>query len=172
MLKDIRVIQWSCINEKAYFLKRATTLTSATHLLWLDIGSFRKAEIAPLINSELFPYFGDNYREGKILITRQGALGKPITKFDNRFIFQVYLGGMFGGDREAITSLCQHHTEILREMVSARCFTGKDQAVYAFISWKYPELFQIVDANAGHAGHAVKTGYDPWFYLHLYLCRN
>lgn len=155
-------------NEKAYFLSRTADDNpfNTQYFLWIDIGSFRDASRLQEINLYHFPT-AEQFIPNKVTMFQIAPFTQKekdnLDQYDNRFALTCRIGGLFGGNKEAISHFKTKHTELLKQFIKSGAFTGKDQAIYSYICLKYPELVNVINA------HQVYPKYDPWFCFHYYF---
>lgn len=163
-------------NEKIFFLCKAIELNyfKTEYFLLLDIGCFRyESNINEIILSN-FPS-SYNFIKNKVTMGKMTEypteILKNINEIDNRFNYNTnignshgtYIGGLFGGDKFALTQFRKKYISLLNEFDNKKIFKGKDQSIYNFLYLQNKNLIHILDSIC------INKNYDRWFCFHYFF---
>ena len=140
--------------EKCNFLKKAIIKNyfNSTCFYWIDAGYFRKkSEIYKYSNN--WPSTKKCFEDQRILIGQVNDFSyeekEKILKFDTQahIRLQKYhnvIGGIFGGQRKSILKFIEFYYKTLRLFIKHKIFIGKDQNIFAYISFAHPEIIKLI----------------------------
>ena len=150
--------------EKCYFLKKAIKYNffNSECFYWIDAGYFRNKEIKLLNN---WPSSKKCYEDPRVLINGIRKVSNNEIKGLKNFNLSIYSkfikklnvgGGLFGGKAKYLIKFIYLYYKTIKDFIKHNMFIGKDQNLFAYISYLNPTIVKIV-----HSG--------KWFYFRLYL---
>ena len=155
--------------EKINFLKIAT-LKNYFHskcFYWVDAGCFRdNSKIEKYINN--WPSTEKCYEDGRILINEIMQHSQTLKNELKIFNIEIYKNfqrfhnvdaSIFGGEKKYILKFTDLYYNILNKFIKHGIFIGKDQNIFAYIAYFYPDIVKL-----------VYSGY--YFYFQEYLSKG
>ena len=152
--------------EKCKFLEKAiiNNYFNSTCFYWVDAGYFRNSTtIKSYINN--WPSSKNCYEDPRVIFNVLRASPKSEIEELKNFNINTHIifqknsnvgGNMFGGQSKYILRFINLYYNTLELFIKKKIFIGKDQNLFAFISYLHPELTKLVYSR-------------NWFYLQDYL---
>jgi hypothetical protein len=152
--------------EKCKFLENAVNKNyfNSTCFYWVDAGFFRNStKIKSYIND--WPSPKNCFEDPRVIFNVLRASSKNEIEELRDFNINTHLefqkqynvgGNMFGGQSEYIKKFKNLYYNTLELFIKKKIFIGKDQNIFAYISYLHPETIKLV-----YSGN--------WFYLQDYL---
>ena len=140
--------------EKCNFLRKAirNNYFKSKCFYWIDAGWFRKPEeIRNFTNG--WPLPNKCYEDNRVLMnlvvnftTKEIIRIKQFNAKDIEKLIKVVLvaAGMFGGQKEKLIKFIDLYYDALYLFEKNKLFIGKEQNIFAYISFKYPEIVKLV----------------------------
>lgn len=150
-------------NEKSNFLVRALDYTNSDHLIWVDIGCFRKEY---LMNKYLsWPNCEKVKSIDSIILLQVNKFEIKESELVNKGEFPIFKnnnrisGTIFGGPINKIREWHSLYYSVLDSYFSLDLsrYEGKDQSIMAYLRLKYPHLVSVIYRE------------EEWFFLQDYL---
>jgi hypothetical protein len=152
--------------EKCKFLENAVNKNyfNSTCFYWVDAGFFRNStKTKSYIND--WPSPKNCFEDPRVIFNVLRASSKNEIEELRDFNINTHLefqkqynvgGNMFGGQSEYIKKFKNLYYNTLELFIKKKIFIGKDQNIFAYISYLHPEIIKLVYS-------------DNWFYLQDYL---
>ena len=140
--------------EKCNFMKTAITKNyfNSKCFYWVDAGYFRdKNEIIKYSNG--WPSIKKCYEDKRLLMGQVKYFSpkerEKILKFDSNEHIKLrkninVIGGIFGGQKENILKFIYLYYQTLKLFIKKGIFIGKDQNIFTYIAFAYPEIVKLV----------------------------
>lgn len=152
--------------EKSKFLENAIikNFFNSTCFYWVDAGYFRNSSnIKSYIND--WPSTRNCYEDPRVIFNVLRTSSKSEIEGLKNFNINTHLefqkqinvgGNMFGGQSEYVKRFVNLYYDTIESFIKKKIFIGKDQNIFAFISYLHPEIIKLVYSN-------------NWQYLQDYL---
>ena len=150
--------------EKCSFIKKAIykNFFHSKCFYWIDAGYFRDKENKYINN---WPSIQKCYEDPRVLINGIRKLSKEEIKGLKIFNISIYNnlinktnvgGGLFGGKPEYVLIFSDLYYKAIKEFIKHKMFIGKDQNIFAYVSYLNPKIVKIINSAA-------------WYYFKKYL---
>ena len=152
--------------EKCKFLENAIIRNyfNSKCFYWVDAGYFRNStKISSYIND--WPSSKNCFEDPRVIFNVIRASSKKEIEELKRFNINTHLkfqkkanvgGGMFGGHYKYVKRFVILYYKTIELFIKKKIFIGKDQNIFAYISYLYPDIIKLVFSG-------------KWFYLQDYL---
>ena len=146
--------------EKCTFLKKVIEKNyfNSKCFYWIDSGYFRKNdEMNNYING--WPSPEKCYEDDRVLINLFRNFSaeeiKGIINFEYKALIKLINtrnvgGGMFGGQPEKLLNFIDLYYKSVYLFAEHKLFIGKDQNIFAYISFSHPEIVKLVYSNRNY----------------------
>ena len=146
--------------EKCNFVRKAiiNNYFNSTCFYWIDSGWFRDSkEINRFING--WPSPDICYRDNRVLVNLVGNFSsteiKKIREFNIKSIKKLLrvlntASGMFGGQKAKLIKFIELYYQAIIKFDQNKLFIGKEQNIFAYISFKYPEIVKLISTNGDY----------------------
>jgi hypothetical protein len=145
--------------EKCSFLKKAIIKNyfNSKCFYWVDAGYFvNKKMMKKYIN---WPSTKKCYENSKVLLNSirfvNDSERKDLLDFNlevhKKFQIQTNVGGgVFGGQPKNLLMFINYYYETIKLFISHKIFIGKEQNIFTFVAYKYPDIINLVYSGGNY----------------------
>ena len=149
-------LRWA---EKCSFLKKVILKNyfNSSCFYWVDAGFFvNEYLIYRYIN---WPSSKKCYENPKVLLNSVKTIPDSERKDLMKFNLEVHKnfqkeenvgGGVFGGKPEYLLMFIDYYYETIKLFISHNIFIGKDQNLFAFVTFLHPEIFNLIYSSGDY----------------------